>query len=221
MTMKHDEIWSERAALPAAFYQGSATEVAPALLGKVLVTRLGGEMTVGEIVEVEAYLGSDDEASHSYRGITDRNRIMFSKGGVCYVYLSYGMHYCMNVVTGAEGMGEAVLIRAIAPLHNLTAMAKRRGLSMGSSARASINLSNGPGKLCQAFGITKKQYGWSFDRPDYKIVDQTADDIQQVSKPAILSSPRIGISKAKDLPLRFYLADSQFVSKSDFRKNAP
>lgn len=130
------------------FYQRDARIVARELLGQRLITLIDGERTSGRIIETEAYLGTGDAASHSHRGKSPRNATMFLTGGHAYVYLIYGMYWCFNVVTGDEGDGEAVLIRAIEPLEGIDAMLIRRG-----SIRSEVDVANGPGKLAIAMGI--------------------------------------------------------------------
>ena len=134
------------------FFLRDPLSVARDLLGAKLTTVNKQGSTSGIIVEVEAY-GAKDEASHSFRGITKRNSIMFSPGGICYVYLIYGMHYCVNVVTEAEGIGSAVLIRALSPLEGIDLMKKRRGTDQ------ILNLCSGPAKLCEALDIDKSCNG--------------------------------------------------------------
>jgi DNA-3-methyladenine glycosylase len=184
--------------LPRRFYLQDTTKVARALLGKILVNVRDGVVLAGRIVETEAYLGAKDPASHAYRGETPRNRSMFAEGGTCYVYLSYGMHYCMNVVTAKAGVGEAVLLRAVQPVVNAEAMAELRGLPP-HDPKAMRRLADGPGKLTQALGIDIADDGRRFDGPDFKIVAGS----ERVAGGGIICGPRIGISKAVDLPLRF------------------
>lgn len=175
------------------------------LLGKGLYVRKRGAAILVEIVEVEAYLGWRDPASHAYRGVTPRNRAMFESGGTCYVYLSYGVNYCMNVSTRAKGVGEAVLLRAAAPLEGIEAMRKNRG---GMKDR---QLLNGPGKLCQALAIDLLYNGFTFDREDFKLVD-----LGRILPGKLIGvSPRIGISKAKDDELRFYVKGSPWLSRKE------
>lgn len=171
------------------------------LLGKVLVVRAEDGAAAGEIVEVEAYLGEADPASHAYRGLRPRNRSMFASGGTCYVYLSYGVNHCMNVVTGPAGIGQAVLLRALTPVVGVARMEERRGGAKG--------IANGPGKLTQALGIGLEFDGRDFFGDDLKIVDPG----RRLPRGAIATSPRIGISKAADLPLRFYLWSSPDISR--------
>ncbi len=181
------------------FYQRSALDVAIDLLGKVLVTGAGKEIAAGLIVEVEAYLGAEDPASHAYRGKTARNSSMFSLGGIAYVYLSYGIHRCVNIVTGQEDQGEAVLLRAIWPIMSQKLMAKRRGLDDALTSGVIKNLASGPGKLTQAMAISLRDNGRPWDQPDFKIIDLG----YRPKKGELLSTPRIGITKGVELPWRF------------------
>jgi DNA-3-methyladenine glycosylase len=184
--------------LPRSFYARGAVEVARDLLGKVLVHG----PAAGIIVETEAYLGGDDLASHSAAGITDRTRVIFGPPGHAYVYLSYGMHDCMNIVAEPAGTPGCVLIRALEPIDGLDAMRLRR-----PSARTDRDLASGPGKLTRALGITRKHTG----------ADLTRGDLVVMSGPAapqfeIVVTPRIGITKCAELPLRFLIAGNKFVS---------
>lgn len=185
----------------AALLSGEAAVVAPHLLGCQLVRRIGGAELRGRIVEVEAY-SQEDAASHSYRGETERTKVMFGPPGFLYVYFTYGMHYCCNVVTGPPGHGSAVLIRALEPLAEQAEMSRRRHGLDGAA------LSNGPAKLCQALGIDKRLNGH----------DLRAQPLQLKVSPAleqtgIIQTTRIGISQAKDVPWRFYIKGNPFVSK--------
>lgn len=186
--------------LPESFYAREPLAVAPDLLGKVLCHRRRGVLTSGRIVEVEAYLGRDDPASHAYRGETPRNSAMFGPPGRAYVYFTYGNHFCMNVVTGSDGEASAVLIRALEPVDGITAMKRRRGRSRLE------DLASGPGRLTQAMGIGRAAYGLSLAREPLWIEDR--------GEPggAWLRTPRIGIREAADRPYRFILAASRFVS---------
>lgn len=179
--------------LPRRFYARDAIAVARDLLGKVLVH---GE-TAGIIVETEAYPGGDDLASHSAAGITKRTRVMFGPPGHAYVYFSYGMHTCMNVVVEPEGTGAGVLIRALEPILGLEIMRKRR-----PAAHWDRDLASGPGKLTQALGITLDDYGADLTRGEL-VVRQPA----KRKKFEIEATPRIGISKCVDSPLRFVIRE--------------
>jgi len=202
---------SRRRVLPRRFYAGDALEVAPALLNKVLVR--GGR--AGRIVEVEAYRGSHDPASHAYRGPTARNATMFGPPGHLYVYFTYGMHWCANAVCGAEGEAQAVLIRAVAPLAGIEQM--RRGRQQGRLGRpitAAVpdrHLTSGPARLCQAFGITGEDDGADLVRGDRGL--RIADDgVPPPGRPGV--SGRVGVSRASELPWRFYVRGDNHVTKT-------
>ena len=173
--------------------KSGAQAAAPRLLGVEVVTRIDGALTRGRIVETEAYLAEDDAASHSASGPTRRNASMFEAAGAGYVYLIYGMHLCFNVVTGAAGQGEAVLIRALEPLEGLDAMRRRRG------GRASDrDLCRGPGRLAQALGIERADDGGALLAGGrIQLIDRSA------APAAVEVGPRIGITKSAELPLRF------------------
>ncbi len=177
--------------LERAWFTREANAVAPELLNKVLRVEVDGVVASGRIVETEAYL-PDDPASHTFNGSTDRNRVMFGPAGHLYVYLSYGIHRCANVVTGQVGSGQAVLLRAVRPIEGVELMRGRRN-------RPDRELTNGPGKLCQALGIDLGDDGVDLVGESHiSIVDEgTPPPIEP------LVGPRIGISKAVDAPLRF------------------
>ena len=178
------------------FFGRSVHEVAPELVGaKLLFDGLGGT-----IVEVEAY-DHEDPAAHGYRGRTARNASMFGPPGHAYVYRSYGVHWCLNFVCEAEGVASAVLIRALEPIEGLDAMRSRRGLD---DPRL---LCSGPGRLCQALGITGEQDGLPLDRPPFQVHTRAREE-------AVLTGPRIGITQAADRPWRYGLAGSKFLSRS-------
>jgi DNA-3-methyladenine glycosylase len=185
--------------LPRAFYKRRTVEVARDLLGKKLVH---GD-AAGIIVETEAYLGGDDLASHSAAGITDRTRVIFGPPGHAYVYLSYGMHDCLNIVAEPEGTPGCVLIRALEPVEGLELMRARR-----PAARTDRDLASGPGKLTRALAITRKHSGVDMTRGDLVVL---ADS--RLPSLEIVVTPRIGITKCADLPLRFYIAGNRFVSR--------
>jgi DNA-3-methyladenine glycosylase len=181
--------------LKRSFFGRSVHDVAPELIGATfLVDGIGGL-----IVEVEAYHHTDP-AAHSFRGPTPRNKVMFGPPGFSYVYRSYGIHWCMNFVCEEEGSASAVLIRALEPTHGLAAMRRRRGLA---EARA---LCSGPGKLCEALGVTIAHSELPLDRPPIALHARTAEV-------EIVSGVRIGITKAADLPWRYGLKGSKFLSK--------
>ena len=164
--------------------------VAPELLNKVLVV---GDCR-GRITEVEAYGGADDAASHAFRGRTPRNAVMFGHPGHLYVYFTYGMHHCANVVTGSEGRAEAVLLRGVTPLVGVGAMTERR-----PAARRVADLANGPGKLCAAFGLDLTSNG--HDLCSYCDIWVGDDGVEPDPSPFV--GPRVGISKAVDVPWRW------------------
>jgi DNA-3-methyladenine glycosylase len=182
-------------ALKRSFFARSVHEVAPDLIGAtILVDGIGGI-----IVEVEAYHHLDP-AAHSFRGPTPRNRVMFGPPGFSYVYRSYGIHWCVNFVCEKAGSASAVLIRALEPTHGIAAMRRRRGLH---DPRA---LCSGPGKLCEALGITIKQSELPLDQSPFALH-------ARLEKPDIVMGVRIGITKAVELPWRYGLHGSRFLSK--------
>ena len=181
--------------LRRSFFDRPVLEVAPELIGaSLLVNGVGGL-----IVEVEAYHHTDP-AAHSYNGQTERNSVMFGPPGYAYVYRSYGIHWCLNFVCEAEGSASAVLIRALEPLSGIAAMRRRRGLP---DLRA---LCSGPGKLCEALGVTRRHNDLALDRPPFELRTRQGT-------PDIVVGPRIGITKAVDHPWRFGLKGSPFLSK--------
>jgi DNA-3-methyladenine glycosylase len=185
--------------LKRPFFERPTIEVARELLGKVLVHGA----TAGIIVETEAYLGGDDLASHSARGITDRTRVIFGPAGHAYVYFIYGMYECLNIVAEPEGKAGCVLIRALEPVAGIGIMRHRR-----PAARNAEDLASGPGKLTLALGITRAQYGVDMTRGSLVVrqpAERRAVDIQV--------TPRIGIRECADWPLRFLIRGNPFVSK--------
>ncbi|KTC65796.1 DNA-3-methyladenine glycosylase (plasmid) [Legionella adelaidensis] len=179
--------------LPRDFYDRNTIEVAKDLLGKLLVHHVNGEKRVGKIVEVEAYLGPHDLAAHTSKGRTPRTEVMFGPPGHAYVYLIYGMYYCLNAVTEKEGHGSAVLLRALEPVLNIHGKTK------------------GPGLLCNAMSITKTLNGHDLLSDTFYIMQDS--DFTPIS---IEERPRIGVDYAKewkDKPLRFYIKDNMYVSK--------
>jgi DNA-3-methyladenine glycosylase len=188
--------------LSRAFFARPSVVVAPALLGHVLVRRLpGGDELRVRLVETEAYR-EDDPASHSYRGRTQRNAVMFGLPGRIYVYFTYGMHHCMNVVTGSDGEGSAVLLRAAEPLDGLEAMSRRRG-----TARASA-LCSGPARLAEALAVDR-----ALDGADLVVGDVIwLEHGTPVPSERIAAGPRIGIRRAVDEPWRFTEEGSPWVS---------
>jgi DNA-3-methyladenine glycosylase len=184
--------------LPRSFYERSTVLVARELLGKLLVHG----KTSGIIVETEAYLGQDDLAAHSAAGITGRTKVIFGPPGHAYIYLNYGIHQCLNLIAEPDGKAGGVLIRALEPVDGVKLMQKRRG----GGTRPLVELTSGPGKLTQALGIGSSLNG--ADVTDGPLVVRHRD-----LPPAISSSPRIGITKSADLPLRFFVEGNPFVSR--------
>lgn len=171
------------------FFNCGTIELAQKLLGINLVNETSEGKTVGKITEVEAYL-FDDPASHSFNGKTNRNAPMFEKAGTIYVYFIYGTHFCFNIVSNKEGIGEAILIRALEPIEGIDLMRKRRGKE---------DLCNGPAKLVQAMGITKEDNWKSLLNSNLRLEEGVSKDFK------IIKSKRIGINKGKNLKLRFYI----------------
>lgn len=190
-------------ALPTSFYDRDPALVARELLGMHLAVRESdGRTLLARIVETEAYLGPHDPACHAVAGLTRRTEHLHGPPGVAYVYRIYGMHWCLNAVTLAEGVGSAVLLRAVEPIGDPGPLQHRR-----PAARRLRDLTNGPGKLCAAYGITGSTDGTSLQRGAVRILRGDAvDDV------TIRVSPRIGITRAADWPLRFFVAGNPFVS---------
>lgn len=186
--------------LPHSFYRRDAQDLGPDLLNKLLVAPDG---RAGRIVEIEAYAGTDDPASHSHRGQTARNATMFGSPGHLYVYFTYGMHWCANAVCGEPGDGTAVLLRALEPVAGLELMRSAR-----PKARNDRDLCRGPARLAQALGITGSVDGTDLASGPYRIVD---DGEPPPSSP--VSTPRIGITRATELPWRWYVPGSVYVSR--------
>ena len=181
--------------LGRGFFGRSVLEVAPDLIGSTLLFRGVG----GRIVEVEAYHHTEP-AAHSFRGPTARNAVMFGPPGYAYVYRSYGIHWCLNFVCEPKGSASAVLIRALEPLAGLGAMRRRRGLDDERLLCA------GPGRVCEALGITAAHNGFGLDKPPFGIFART-------EAVKVVAGPRIGITKAIDMPWRYGLKGSHFLSK--------
>jgi DNA-3-methyladenine glycosylase len=198
--------------VPRRFYDRDPKLVAPQLLGKILIRPQGRKLLAGRIVEVEAYLGQNDPASHAFRGATDRNRVMFGPPGFAYVYFTYGMHYCVNVTCLQEGTAGAVLIRALEPLAGIEEMAVNRDLNMSletEHVRLLRALTSGPARLCEALAITRTRH----DGKDLASLNSDlwiASDRARVGE--IAAGPRVGITQAADWPLRFYVVGNPFVS---------
>jgi DNA-3-methyladenine glycosylase len=189
----------ETRAVPRAFYERATVDVARDLLGKVLIHN----ETAGRIVEVEAYLGLDDPAAHAAHGLTPRTRVLFGPPGYAYVYLSYGVHECLNLVAEPVGTPGCVLIRALEPLAGIELMRARR-----PAARRVEDLASGPGKLTAALGVTRRQYGADVTRGPL-----TVRAFPNEPSPEILVTPRIGVRLCADWPLRFVIAGSRFASR--------
>ena len=182
--------------LARSFYQRPPRAVARDLLGRVLVRDTPEGRVAGRIVEVEAYEGANDPASHAFRGETARNRVMFGPAGHAYVYFTYGMHHCVNVVTGPPGRAQAVLVRALAPVEGLTIMQRRRGVD------GADRLARGPGCVARALGLTRADDGLDLTRGPLWILDAPA----RREGRRILRTPRIGIRHAAERPWRYVLA---------------
>ena len=182
--------------LPREFFARSVDEVAPDLIGVTLLVDGVG----GTIVEVEAY-DQEDPAAHSFRGKTARNASMFGPPGHAYVYRSYGIHWCLNFVCEPEEVASAVLVRALEPVRGLDEMRRRRGLEDERLLCA------GPGRLCQALGITREHDGLALDEPPFRLLPRTEES-------EIATGPRIGITQAVDRPWRYVLAGSRYLSRS-------
>jgi DNA-3-methyladenine glycosylase len=214
--------------LKREFYTRPLITIAKELLGKILVktentpitarpqtsnnlipaqSQISQTFLAGKIVEVEAYDGSVDQAAHTFIGRTKRNEIMFRQGGYLYVYFTYGVHFCSNVVTGKEGQGTAVLIRALEPVFGIEKLIINRFGRDLKNDKEKLNLTNGPGKICQAFKINRDHYGADLTGDEIFIIDQPDMDNKN-----IIVTKRIGISKSIDLPWRFYIKDNPWVS---------
>jgi len=198
--------------LRRAFFNRDPRIVSRELLGKLIVRRDGRKRLAGRIVEVEAYLGAGDLAAHAAAGHTARNAVLWGPPGHAYVYFIYGVHYCLNISCLPEGEAGCILIRALEPVSGLREMAEARhltGLDL-STARDLRKLASGPGKLCEALGITRP-------RDNDKDMLSPTSDLQVMSDsfrvPEVAVTPRIGISKSADMPLRYVIAGNGFVSK--------
>jgi DNA-3-methyladenine glycosylase len=188
--------------LTHSFYDRPTQIVAYELIGKILSFEQDGVLCQGKIVETEAYGGQADPASHAYRGKTPRNAVMFGPPGLSYVYFTYGNHHCFNIVTEPESVAGAVLIRALEPLKGIDVMRKRR------AQKDARTLTSGPGKLTQAFGLTREHSGRDVTKAPL-FLDENGMDSEIIN---IRATTRIGISRAKSAPLRFYLIDNPYVS---------
>jgi len=212
---------------PRSYYLADTVDVARKMIGALFFRIAGsdgaeqdGHLVIcgGKIVECEAYLGPQDPASHAAtRSVTARNRIFYERGGIAYVYFSYGVHHCVNVVTGKEGIAGAVLIRALEPLVGIEQMARRRCASVRHErhncdtkvTRDSLYaLCSGPGKLCRALAITRAQNGCDLRQSELLLLKRRAAPAVEIA-----TGKRIGISRAKDAPLRFWERGSVWVSR--------
>jgi DNA-3-methyladenine glycosylase len=194
--------------LPRAFFARNPRRVARELLGKVLVRQSGKEFLAARIVEVEAYLGENDPAAHSAAGKTARNAVLFGPPGYAYVYFIYGNHYCLNVSCEREGKAGGVLFRAVEPLRGIEKMAQARKIEV-RAPRDLIRLTSGPGRMAEAFGITRtRDNGCDLTSASSSL--WIGNDVFHPGK--IRVTPRIGISKAADRRLRYILAGNAFVS---------
>ena len=194
--------------LKREFYTRNLLFVARELLGKIIVKRSGGKILSGKIVEVEAYHGDYDQASHAFKGKTKRNEVMFNEGGCLYVYFTYGAHFCANIVVGKKGKGIAVLIRAIEPVEGIDVMIKNRFGREIIQDKEKYSLTNGPGKLCQALGINRDHNGTDLTGNEIFILDQP-----KLKGKEIGVGKRIGITRSVDLQWRFFIKDNSFVSR--------
>ena len=192
--------------LPRSFYLDPPDVVARRLLGKLVTRRRDGQSLTGRIVEIEAYLGLDDPAAHSYNGRTPRNAVLFGPPGFAYVYFIYGMYYCLNISCQPDGHAGGVLIRALEPVAGFDTMARLRKLPAGASPRL---LTSGPGRLCQALDITRAAHN-GLDVTSRTSPLQVLDD--GFEPDLIRATPRIGIRKAVEHPLRFVIDGNAFVS---------
>jgi DNA-3-methyladenine glycosylase len=190
--------------LSREFYNRDTEIVARELLGAILEVHSAQGVTSGRIVETEAYLGEHDLACHAAAGRTARTEPLYGKPGIAYVYFIYGMYWCFNAVTRAEHEPSAVLVRAVEPVDGLEVMRRRR-----PKARRDVDLTNGPGKLCLALGIAREHNGARLDRPPIQI--RGGDSVADAD---VVVTPRIGITQSADWPLRYFIKDNAFVSKT-------
>jgi DNA-3-methyladenine glycosylase len=187
--------------LPRAFYDRPTEAVARDLLGAILECQTPDGVAAGRIVETEAYLGEHDLACHAAAGLTARTAPLYDRPGIAYVYFIYGMHWCFNAVTRAKGEPSAVLVRALEPVHGIELMRERRGV------RRDVDLTNGPAKLCDALGIDGH-----FNRAILQRGPLTIREGSPIPDSRVAVTPRIGITRCADWPLRWIVRDSEFVS---------
>jgi DNA-3-methyladenine glycosylase len=188
--------------LTDSFYERPTVTVARDLIGRYLVHNVRGRTLAGKIVEVAAYRGPDDAASHAYRGRTTRNDVMFRRGGHLYVYFTYGMHHCANVVTGREGKAGAVLLRAVEPLAGIAALRRNR-----QRATSDQQLTNGPAKLCEAFALTKADNGIHLTGPEIFLTKGDPPPRHLRAR-----STRVGITNGQERQWRFFVRGNPWVS---------
>lgn len=196
--------------LPREFFNRDPRRVCRELLGKLLVRRQDRHLLAGRVVEVEAYMGVSDPAAHASAGLTSRNRVLFGPPGYAYVYFIYGNHYCLNVSCMPEGKAGCVLFRALQPVAGVEQMEQARGLTGAAQTRRVLRLlASGPGRLAQAFGITR-------DRDNGKDLADPRSDLFLAGDgwrpPRVLTTARVGITKAAARPLRYVVAENEFVS---------
>lgn len=199
---------SKNTILQRNFYIRPVLNVAKDLLGKVLIKKEGSRVLAARIVEVEAYDGKVDKASHSFNGKTKRNEVMFNEGGYFYVYFTYGAHFCCNVVTGKQNHGSAVLIRAVEPLSCIDKMIERRFGRKLKIEKEIYNLTSGPGKVCKAFGFNQEHSGLDLTKSPVFLIDQP-----KLKKNMIGVSERIGITKSVSLLWRFFEIGNPYLSR--------
>jgi len=196
--------------LPPKLFDRDPRVVSREILGKLLVRRQPGKLLAGRIVEVEAYLGEDDPAAHAAAGRTPRNSVLFGPPGVAYIYFIYGNHYCLNISCLPDGVPGCVLIRALEPVIGVDEMARARGITLHASADLR-KLTSGPGRLTEAFGITRS-------RDNDKDLTSRGSDLRIVDdgygSARVVTTARIGITKAAERPLRFLVAENGFVSRA-------
>lgn len=197
-------------ALPREFFNRDPRRVCRELLGKVLVRREAGKLLAGRVVEVEAYMGVKDPAAHASAGLTARNRVLFGPPGHAYIYFIYGNHYCLNVSCMPEGKAGSVLFRALEPLAGIDEMERARGLEGGASDHRVLRLlTSGPGRMAEAFGITRPRDN------DKDLTDPNSDLFlagDGSRPPRVLTTARVGITKAAERRLRYLIAGNEFVS---------
>jgi DNA-3-methyladenine glycosylase len=192
--------------LPRRFYRRDPEFVAKDIIGNHLVRKMENDQTIrGRIVETEAYGGANDPASHAFRGLTQRNSVMFGIPGIAYVYFTYGFHYCLNVVTGNKGSASAVLIRGVEPVEGIDLMRKNR-----RDPKKDRDLTNGPGKICQAFAVDRKFNGMDLTLRNSPLRIEKGAKKSRIN---IEASPRIGIRSGIDKIWRYYDSNSEYVSR--------